>query len=466
MELQFYNTRTGTREVLTPIDKTNVRLYVCGPTVYDRAHIGNARPAVVFDLLFRLLRLQYGVDHVQYVRNITDIDDKINARAAAMRQRDGQQEELLSVIRRITDETTRWYHDDMAAMNVLSPTTEPRATECIPEMVSMIESLIIKGHAYEADGHVLFSVESYANYGSLAGRNVEEMIAGARVEQAPFKRNAMDFVLWKPSSEDLPGWESPWGRGRPGWHIECSAMSLKWFGESFDIHGGGIDLAFPHHENEAAQSLCAHPNSEFAKMWMHNGLLLVEGKKMAKSLGNFVTVKDLIDRGVDGGTIRLTLLSTHYRQPLDWTERKLAEMGALLRRWRRLSEGVTATGPPHSSVVEALADDLNTPKAISALHAIAKEEDKMAFKASVEFLGLSLSSKPIANREDVKKIIETMLFARVQARQRREFDEADAIREKLRVAGVEIKDHSNGSEWRLADDFNFNTLVRASEEKW
>lgn len=465
MELQFYNTRTRSREVFAPLNAARVRLYVCGPTVYDRAHIGNARPSVVFDVLFRLLRYCYGDESVRYVRNITDIDDKINARAAALRQEGGRQESLLEVIHNITDETIGWYREDMSALNVLRPNFEPRATEFIPDMILMIEKLVDNGHAYEADGHVLFSVESYSNYGSLARRSLDDMIAGARVEQAPYKRNPMDFVLWKPSSDALPGWASPWGRGRPGWHIECSAMSLKLLGESFDIHAGGIDLAFPHHENEVAQSLCANPGSEFAKLWMHNGFLMVEGEKMAKSLGNFITVKDLIDQGIDGDVIRLTLLSTHYRQPIDWTERKVEEMGKVRRQWCKLTEDVEASGEPHPLVVAALADDLNTPKAISELHALARANDKLGLKASAEFLGLSLSVRPCADLEMVGGMVEQLLASRTNARQRRDFGKADAIRDQLLAVGIEINDRSNGTEWSLTDGFDQEALMNLTTEE-
>ncbi len=334
-EITLYNTRTRTKEAFVPIDPANVRMYVCGPTVYDRAHIGNARPVVVFDTLFRLLRHTYGESHVTYVRNITDVEDKINARAA----------ESGRSIKDITDETTRWYHEDMAAIGALPPTSEPRATAYIAEMVAMIAALIARGHAYAAEGHVLFAVASYPDYGKFSNRSLDEMQAGARVEVAPYKRDPMDFVLWKPSPEGTPGWDSPWGRGRPGWHIECSAMSEALLGTSFDIHGGGIDLMFPHHENEIAQSVCAHPGSTFANVWMHNGFLNVEGEKMSKSLGNFFTVRDLLDRGIRGEVIRFVLLSTHYRQPMDWTGRKANQARATLERWSALTEGVTSDTP-------------------------------------------------------------------------------------------------------------------------
>ncbi|MFK7745409.1 MAG: cysteine--tRNA ligase, partial [Roseobacter sp.] len=301
--LKLYNTRTRRKEDFVPIDADNVQMYVCGPTVYDRAHLGNARPVIVFDVLYRLLRHVYGEDHVTYVRNFTDVDDKINARATESGRTIGE----------ITAETTQWFLDDMAAVGALEPDAMPRATQYITQMVAMIEDLIAKGHAYAKEGHVLFRVRSYEDYGKLSGRSVDDMIAGARVEVAPFKEDPMDFVLWKPSDDATPGWDSPWGRGRPGWHIECSAMAHDLLGEAFDIHGGGNDLMFPHHENEIAQSRCA--GHDFANVWMHNEMLQVEGKKMSKSLGNFFTVRDLLDQGVPGEVIRFVMLSTHYRKP-------------------------------------------------------------------------------------------------------------------------------------------------------
>ena len=453
-DLTFYDTRRRARVAFEPIDPRNVRLYACGPTVYDRAHIGNARPAVVFDVLFRLLRHRFGGDCVTYVRNITDIDDKINTRAAEMRSR-GDKRALVEIIRSITAQTTSWYHEDMAALGVLRPSHEPRATEFIPEMIAMIGDLIRGGHGYEAEGHVLFSVKSWSGYGSLAHRSLEDMVAGARVEQAPYKRDAMDFVLWKPSSEDLPGWDSPWGRGRPGWHIECSAMSHKLLGESFDIHAGGIDLAFPHHENEAAQSLCANKGSEFARLWMHNGFVQVEGRKMAKSLGNFITVKDLRDQGIDGDVIRLTLLSTHYRQPLDWTQRKLDEMHNVLRRWRKLSAAVdSGLQPPRDSVITALAEDLNTPEAISEIHSLVAAGDAEGVKSSAAFLGLSMATASHRLMDASRGVIEKMIAQRTMARRMKDFAAADLIRNHLHAAGIDISDEPNGTQWDVSDRFD------------
>ena len=384
-EIQLYNTKTRRKEPFRPIDPDNVRIYVCGPTVYDRAHLGNARPVVVFDTLYRLLRQVYGPDHVTYVRNFTDVDDKINARAKESGRPIGE----------ITAETTQWFLDDMAALGALKPTHMPRATQYIPQMVAMIEDLIAKGHAYEAEGHVLFAVESWAaQYGKLSGRSVDDMIAGARVEVAPYKRNPMDFVLWKPSSDDLPGWDSPWGRGRPGWHIECSAMSYELLGESFDIHGGGNDLMFPHHENEIAQSCCAHGDDTFARVWMHNEMLQVEGKKMSKSLGNFFTVHDLLEGHdgqprVPGEVIRFVFLSTHYRKPMDWTAERAQHAMATLRKFAEQADE-TRSGTPDQMVVNALSSDLNTPLALEALNKIWARGEGATLTASATLLGFDL----------------------------------------------------------------------------
>src|SRR6056297_289929 len=383
--IKLYNTKTRAKEVLEPLDPGNVRMYVCGPTVYDRAHLGNARPVIVFDLLYRLLRHVHGADHVTYVRNFTDVDDKINARAI---ENVGKGGDVNAEIARITAQTTQWFLDDMAALGALEPDAMPRATQYIPQMIAMIEDLIERGHAYEAEGHVLFAVESYKDYGKLSGRSVDDMIAGARVDVAPYKRNPMDFVLWKPSSDDLPGWDSPWGRGRPGWHIECSAMSHELLGESFDIHGGGNDLMFPHHENEIAQSCCAHPEGDFARIWMHNEMLQVEGKKMSKSLGNFFTVHDLLDQGIPGEVIRFVFLSTHYRKPMDWTAEKVQEAEDTLSRWYVLTDGVEPEANTLFWVSDALADDLNTPSAISIMHELARNGCAGQLKAAMQLLGL------------------------------------------------------------------------------
>ncbi len=368
MALTLYNTLTRRKETFQPIDPGNVRMYVCGPTVYDYAHIGNARPVIVFDVLFRLLRHIYGEGHVTYARNITDVDDKINARAA----------EEGSSIRELTECTAKQFHEDIAALGVLEPTVEPRATEHIPEMVRLCETLIAKGNAYVAQDHVLFDVNSMPDYGKLANRSLEEMDAGARVEVAPYKKGPMDFVLWKPSKPGEPAWPSPAGiaaPGRPGWHIECSAMAEKHLGTVFDIHGGGIDLVFPHHENEIAQSRCAHGTPVMANYWLHNGFLQVEGEKMSKSLGNFVTINELL-KDWPGEAMRLAMLSTHYRQPTNWTEKGLEDARRTLDHWYELTADAPPGAPLCADALQALEDDLNTPQAIAALHALRSEAAK------------------------------------------------------------------------------------------
>src|SRR5262245_44459986 len=371
MELRLYDTLTREKRPFQPLDPNRVRMYVCGPTVYDFAHIGNARPVIVFDVLFRLLRHLYGAEHVTYVRNITDVDDKINARAA----QEYPSLPLNEAIRLVTEKTERQFHEDVDALGCLRPTIEPRATEHIAEMKALIERLVAAGHAYVAEDHVLFSVPSMPDYGKLAKRSLEEMKAGARVEVAPYKRDPMDFVLWKPSKPGEPAWPSPSGiatPGRPGWHIECSAMSWKHLGETFDIHGGGIDLVFPHHENEIAQSRCALHTPVMANVWMHNGFLQVEGEKMSKSLGNFVTIRELLQEW-PGEAVRLAMLSTHYRQPTNWTEKGLQEARRTLDHWYELTADVADAAPLCADVLEALEDDLNTPQAIAALHALRSE---------------------------------------------------------------------------------------------
>src|SRR5438046_3181909 len=364
MTLRLHNTLTRSKEDFAPLDPKNVRMYVCGPTVYDYAHIGNARPVIVFDVLFRLLRHLYGDTHVTYVRNVTDIDDKINARALERAQ--GRNIPILDVVREITEETGRIYNEDVAALGNLQPTVTPRATEHVREMIAMIDALVASDHAYATKGHVLFDVTSKADYGKLSRRPLDEMIAGARVEVAPYKKNPMDFVLWKPSDEATPGWESPWGRGRPGWHLECSAMGEKYLGETFDIHGGGIDLMFPHHENEIAQSECAHAGQPLARVWLHNGFLNVEGEKMSKSLGNFVTIHELLAEW-PADVLRFNMLRSHYRQPMDWTVAGMKESWDILERWYDVAEPMTAT-KLGDAVLGALCDDLNTPQVIAELH--------------------------------------------------------------------------------------------------
>ena len=446
--IRLYNTRTRRKEAFEPLDPGNLRIYVCGPTVYDRAHIGNARPVVVFDTLFRLLRHVYGAGHVTYVRNFTDVDDKINA-AAQARKTAGDPRSLEELIRARTEETIGWYHADMDALGALRPTQEPRATDFIGAMIAMIEGLVASGHAYAAEGHVLFRVRSYEAYGALSGRSVDDMIAGARVEVAPFKEDPLDFVLWKPSDADLPGWPSPWGRGRPGWHIECSAMSYELLGASFDIHGGGIDLQFPHHENEIAQSCCAHPEGGFARVWMHNEMLQVEGKKMSKSLGNFFTVRDLLDQGFPGEVIRFVYLSTHYSKPMDWTAEKAAQATATLRKWRGLLEGAAPGGAPAAAVVAALADDLNTAGAIAELHALAATGDAAGLRASAGLLGLleeGMGHWAAAPEADLSAHAARLAALRAAAMESKDFAPVDALKSALLAAGVEVRISKAGVE--------------------
>ena len=455
VEIKLTNTRTRRKEAFAPIDPDRVRMYLCGPTVYDRAHLGNARPVVVFDVLYRLLRHVYGEDRVTYVRNFTDVDDKINARAA----------ETGRPIRDITDETIGWYHDDMDALGARRPDHEPRATDYISQMIAMTADLIAKGHTYEDEGYVLFDVRSFPDYGRLSGRSVDDMIAGARVEVAPFKRDPMDFVLWKPSPGDLPGWDSPWGRGRPGWHIECSAMSQALLGDSFDIHGGGIDLQFPHHENEIAQSCCANPHADFARVWLHNEMLQVEGRKMSKSLGNFFTVRDLLDQGIPGEVIRFVFLMTHYRKPMDWTAEKAREAEATLRRWHALVAGADDQGNIDAGIVDLLADDLNTAGALARLHAMARElvEDqspdgagKGVFLASARLLGLMLPGMDgwLAAGPDLSALAARLVRLREEAKATRDFAALDAFKAALIDAGVTIRMNRDGVELDPSPSFD------------
>jgi len=457
MTLRIHDTQSRAKVDFEPIDPDHVKLYVCGPTVYDFAHIGNARPVVVFDVLTRLLRHLY--PQVTYARNITDIDDKINTRALETGRPIGD----------ITAETTAAFHADMAALGALPPDEEPRATGHIPDMIEMIEALIDKGHAYEAEGHVLFDVPSMATYGGLSKLDKREIVAGARVDVAPYKRDAQDFVLWKPSSPELPGWDSPWGRGRPGWHIECSAMSSKLLGRQFDIHGGGQDLIFPHHENEIAQSKCSLGDDAFAKYWMHNGYLMSEGEKMSKSLGNFYTVHDLLDE-YPGEAIRLLLLKTHYRQPLDFTRDGLGEAKAELDRFYqalRQVEDVTAEEvAEHGPVEDALKDDLNTPQALAKLHetlnALNKAEGDSAARkgellAGAQYLGLLYQDPedwfkwqpPRAAEGGLDDAaIEALIEDRKEARQAKDFATSDRIRDELAEQGILLEDGSEGTTWR------------------
>jgi cysteinyl-tRNA synthetase len=457
--LVLYNTLTRRKEAFEPLRPDHVGMYVCGPTVYDRAHIGNARPVIVFDVLYRLLTRLY--PRVTYVRNITDVDDKINQRA----------KESGEPIAAITERTTRMFHDDIAELNALPPTVEPRATAHIAQMIDIIGRLVAKGHAYEAEGHVLFSVPSMPEYGALSRRSMDEMIAGARVEVAPYKKNSADFVLWKPSTPDLPGWDSPWGRGRPGWHIECSAMSGQYLGATFDIHGGGQDLVFPHHENEIAQSVCAN-GVPFARHWLHNGYLMVEGEKMSKSLGNFFTVRELLEQA-PGEAIRLCMLSSHYHQPFDWTAEGLKQARATLDRLYtalRNTAGIEAEpAEPPLEVMAALEDDLNTPLAIAHLHELAsalnkaatpagKARAKGALLAAAHLLGVLLQDvegwfkwRPAGAGQGLSDdAIAALIHARAEARKARDFAESDRIRKELADGGIVLEDGPQGTTWKRA----------------
>ncbi|MCX5577515.1 cysteine--tRNA ligase [Kaistia terrae] len=492
MTLRLYNTLTKEKDALAPLlrdpvtGKDHVRMYVCGPTVYDFAHIGNARPVIVFDVLFRLLRHLYGPDHVTYVRNITDVDDKINARAAV----DYPDLPLNAAIRLVTEKTDAQFQADVAALGCLPPTEQPRATEHIDGMKAMIERLVQRGVAYVAEGHVLFSPSAMdklngklPRYGALARRSLDEMLAGARVDVAPYKKEPMDFVLWKPSAENEPGWPSPAGidgRGRPGWHIECSAMSmaklLEPFGgglncddplkNTFDIHGGGIDLVFPHHENEIAQSCCAFDAPRMANIWMHNGFLQVEGEKMSKSLGNFVTIRELLETGSfgeriwSGPVLRLAMLKTHYRQPIDWTARALEEAAGTINAWREIVRGIPLApqdAPRNVSedVITSLADDLNFSQALAAMHNLAREarrgnaEAAKSLAATADFIGLDRhlwggneDAMIFARATDraLDDAIDALIAARLEARRAKNFAEADRIRAELDGMGIVLKD--------------------------
>jgi cysteinyl-tRNA synthetase len=463
MDLRLYDTLTREKRRFTPLDPNNVRMYVCGPTVYDFAHIGNARPVIVFDVLFRLLRHLYGAEHVTYVRNITDVDDKINDRAV----RDFPGLPLNEAIRKVTEKTAAQFASDVAALGSLPPTFEPRATDFVlpradgkADMVTLIKQLIARGHAYEAGGEVLFDVQSMPDYGALSGRKLDEQRPGARVAVDAHKKSPLDFVLWKQSSGDEPGWESPWGRGRPGWHIECSAMSAAYLGDVFDIHGGGIDLIFPHHENEIAQSRCAHGTPAMANYWMHNEFVQIEDTKMSKSLGNFVTIRDLL-ADWPGEVLRLNMLKAHYRSPMDWTLKGLEASAKTLDDWYAVAADVRG-GQPHDAVIEPLLDDLNTPQMIASLHGLrnsaasGNEGDRNQFAASLRLFGFLSESaaewksrKQQASGVDAKQIDE-LISSRTAARARKDFKESDRIRDQLASMGVVIKDSKEGTTWEIA----------------
>jgi cysteinyl-tRNA synthetase len=492
MELKLYDTLTREKRPFTPLDPSNVRMYVCGPTVYDFAHIGNARPVIVFDVLFRLLRHLYGADHVTYVRNITDVDDKINARAA----KEYPDLPLNEAIRSVTEKTDKQFHEDVAALGCLPPTFEPRATEHIAEMRTLIDRLIASGNAYVAEDNVLFSVPSMPDYGQLSKRPLDEMIAGARVEVAAYKKDPRDFVLWKPSKPGEPAWPSPAGiatPGRPGWHIECSAMSWKYLGEIFDIHGGGIDLVFPHHEDEIAQSRCAFNTPVMANYWIHNGFLQVEGEKMAKSAGNFVTIKELLENwrgyGWPGEALRLNMLRTHYRQPIDWTFESLEESHKILWEWYGELQGLQSESRVPVDVLGYLCDDLNTPQLITELHALRRNKEYQTLLNALQLIGFSGSREMLARRHferaslaqatlkgvaatgvvgtfqatanpdhltiagqvfPTRQEINGLIAARDVARKSKNFVESDRIRDELAAMGVVLKDTKDGTTWEIA----------------
>jgi len=433
--IRLYDTLTREKRPFVPLNPERITMYVCGPTVYGRAHIGNARPAVVFDTLARLIRHEFGEKSLVYARNVTDVDDKIIAAA----EKEGVEPSV------ITERYERFYLEDMGALGVQPPDIAPHATQEIGAMIAMITRLIEHGNAYEAQGHVLFSVPSDPDYGVLSRRDREQMIAGARVEVAPYKRDPADFVLWKPSAESVIGWDSPWGRGRPGWHLECSAMIARHLGETIDIHGGGLDLIFPHHENEIAQSRCAHAGLPLARFWVHNGFVDMGAEKMSKSLGNIVTPAELLAQGHRGETLRLALLSAHYRQPLSWTEDVVAQAKTNLDKLYRIA-GDAECGEPDAGVVEALSDDLNTPLALARLMAL---EDPAAVKGSGGLMGLLQSSADEWFRGDTDaNSIESRIAERAEAKKNRDFATADRIREELKAEGIILEDGPNGTTWR------------------
>jgi cysteinyl-tRNA synthetase len=445
--IRLYDTMSREKREFRPADPKRITMYVCGPTVYNRAHIGNARPAVVFDTLARLIRHEYGANSLVYARNVTDVDDKIIAAAEA----EGVEPAI------ITERYERAYLEDMGALGVQPPTIAPHATREIGPMIAMIEQLIGLGHAYVAEEHVLFSVPSDPTYGALSRRDREAMLAGARVEIAPYKRDPADFVLWKPSGEGVIGWESPWSRGRPGWHIECSAMIRAHLGETIDIHGGGLDLIFPHHENEIAQSRCAHAGAPLARFWVHNGFVDMGAEKMSKSLGNIVTVDKLLHAGHRGSHLRFALLSAHYRQPLSWTDRLIGNSQRTVDRWRgkrerRPSSEVpsvpTAPGKPHPDIVAALRDDLNTPLALSIMSQIVDEGDWPTFDASAELLGIDYLQRPAQREIENRGRIEARIAERAAAKKNRDFATADRIRDELKAEGIILEDGPSATTWR------------------
>ncbi len=448
--LFLYNSYSRTKEAFKPLDEKNVRMYVCGPTVYDRAHIGNARPVLVFDILFRLLRYLYKEDNVTYVRNITDIDDKINAKAL----------EIGVNIEKVTEETISWFHKDMDFLGALRPTHEPRATDYVSQMKDMISKLISLSFAYPTeDGHVFFEVEQFSDYGRLSNKKLNELKEGVRIENENTKKNPLDFVLWKPSNAKEPGWESPWGRGRPGWHIECSAMAKDILGDQFDIHGGGIDLIFPHHENEIAQSTCSNNIKKLANFWLHNGFLKIEGEKMSKSLNNFLTVYDLIQRDFSGPAIRYNMLSTHYRQPLDWKFERLAEAEKTIIKWNNRIDPINETGLPRQ-ILNALVDDLNTPQSIHEMHQLFNNEKFDELRDACTFFGFSSkdTKESALISAELSEKVDKLVEKRNNARMSKNFSLADKIRADLLSAGIIIKDGGQETTWELSQQLKINKL--------
>ena len=455
-DIYLHNTLKQRKDLFKPIDANNVRMYVCGPTVYDKAHLGNAKTPVLYDVLYRLLCYVYGKDHVTYVSNITDVDDKIL----------NKHKETGKQIREITEETYNWYIKDMEALNVLAPNFRPRATEYIADMIVLVQKLLENGHAYEVEGQVLFDVDSMPNYGCLSNRSMKEMLAGARVEVADYKKNPADFILWKPSEPDQPGWDSPWGYGRPGWHLECSAMSSKLLGNDFDIHGGGSDLIFPHHENELAQSTCAFPGSHFAKYWVHTGMLMINGEKMSKSLGNFYTVDEILEKH-PAEALRFLFLTTHYHQPFNFTFEGLAQAKSILDKFYNAllknADVPAVQAEPQEKLINALKDDLNTPLALSYLHEdvnlLNKAENtderarlKAQLMADAYMLGL-LYNDPLKwfkgeSSEDAE--IEGLIAKRAEAKKAKDFAMADAIRDELKSKGIILEDGPQGTTWKRA----------------
>ena len=451
MNFSLYNTITKAKERFVPLNRDNIRMYVCGPTVYDEPHIGNARPAIVFDLLYRLLRNIYGKSNVTYVRNITDLDDKINNAALSTYP----DVDINKAIHRVTSKVEKVFKDNMRELNCLEPNEEPKATDHIQDMIKIIDKLIKSGNAYLSEGHVIFNIHSFEPYGQLSNKSKNDLIAGARVDVAKYKKDPLDFVLWKPSLSNEPGWESPWGNGRPGWHIECSAMSSKYLGEVFDIHGGGIDLVFPHHENEIAQSCSYHSNSKMANFFMHNGSLNIEGKKMSKSLGNIVKINDLLNKW-SGNTIRLSMLKTNYRQPIDWTNKNLSESESIINKWMDKVIKISSEEIIESNeVVDALLDDLNTPMAITIMHGYYNNQEFGKLYNAMDMIGLKIEQQKTSfdkkNKKVDKVLVDKLIQQRNEARKNKDYLKSDDIRNKLEKMGIKLQDKNNETTWEYLE---------------